>query len=291
MTLSIEYHGDAKTFLRAVGPKLEAKEERYGLLLGLTRRIARENADADGYVFASVHRDDAWVGAVLRTPGHKVLLSDLPHDLIAPLAASILERLESAPGVQGEIERAKSFANAWQRQRPVTPREGRAQRIYVCHEIVPPQMAPGTWRPATFDDRALLLRWCRSFMVDVDSQEPASVEAYVDRVLPTGSMILWVADGTPVSTAMTSRETPRGASVSLVYTPPEHRGRGYASNVTAALTQRIFDAGKTFATLYTDLGNATSNKIYQAIGYLPLADEIEIWFDPIAGPDPTDEGV
>jgi predicted GNAT family acetyltransferase len=56
-----------------------------------------------------------------------------------------------------------------------------------------------------------------------------------------------------------------------VYTPPEARGRGYGSAVTAHLTQHI-RAGGADACLFTDLANPTSNKIYAAIGYRPVAD-------------------
>jgi hypothetical protein len=38
-------------------------------------------------------------------------------------------------------------------------------------------------------------------------------------------------------------------------TPPELRGRGYAGSVTAALVERIYAEGKSFACLYTDLRN------------------------------------
>ncbi len=280
--ISVHHHEDAASFLRHVAPFLEADEERYGLLLGLARRFAGEQAQGEEFVFATVQEADDIVGVTMRTPGHKVLLSDLPMDAIAPLAHSIAERLDAVPGVQGELTRARAFAALWSGSRSVTMREGRAQRIYVCHKVIEPQPTHGAMRPATVDDRLLLIDWCRAFMVDVASEAPTNVEAYVDRALSVGAMILWDVDGEPVSTAMTSRKTPRGASVSLVYTPPRHRGRGYASNVTAALTARMLDSGKSFTTLYTDLANKTTNKIYPAIGYRPLTDEIEIWFDPVS---------
>ena len=72
--------------------------------------------------------------------------------------------------------------------------------------------------------------------------------------------------------AGSSRGTPNGATISAVYTPPEHRGNGYASACVAALSQWLLDDGKHFCTLYTDLSNPTSNKIYQNVGYHRIAD-------------------
>jgi predicted GNAT family acetyltransferase len=57
-----------------------------------------------------------------------------------------------------------------------------------------------------------------------------------------------------------------------VYTPPELRGRGYASAVVAALTKRELDAGARCCSLFTDLANPTSNHVYTALGYEPRAD-------------------
>ena len=59
-------------------------------------------------------------------------------------------------------------------------------------------------------------------------------------------------------------------------TPPDHRGHGYASALTAFVTQAQFDVGRRFVFLFTDIANATSNKIYQAIGYEAVID-IDQW--------------
>ncbi len=57
-----------------------------------------------------------------------------------------------------------------------------------------------------------------------------------------------------------------------VYTPPEHRRRGYASACVAAVSTWARAQGVDTCVLYTDLANPTSNKIYQAIGYRPVED-------------------
>ncbi|MBA3875975.1 MAG: hypothetical protein C0498_03420 [Anaerolinea sp.] len=64
---------------------------------------------------------------------------------------------------------------------------------------------------------------------------------------------------------------PTGPSIS-VYTPPRHRGRGFASNLVAEVSQAQLDAGRRFVVLFTDLANPTSNAIYQEIGYQPVID-------------------
>jgi hypothetical protein len=70
--------------------------------------------------------------------------------------------------------------------------------------------------------------------------------------------------------------TPKGARVGYVYTPPESRGRGYASACVAALSQGLLDGGVEFCVLYTDLSNPTSNAIYTRLGYYPIDDVRDI---------------
>ncbi|MCA9556723.1 MAG: GNAT family N-acetyltransferase, partial [Myxococcales bacterium] len=92
--------------------------------------------------------------------------------------------------------------------------------------------------------------------------------------------VLWVwEDGEAVSMAAAVSPTPHGVRVNFVYTPPERRGRGYASACVAALSQAQLDAGRQFCFLYTDLANPTSNAIYQRIGYRPVTDALQLGFE------------
>ena len=74
--------------------------------------------------------------------------------------------------------------------------------------------------------------------------------------------------------------TPRGVRIGMVYTPPEHRRRGYATALVGALSQRCLADGRSFCCLFTDLANPVSNAIYPKVGYRPVADVEEIDFAP-----------
>ena len=66
--------------------------------------------------------------------------------------------------------------------------------------------------------------------------------------------------------------------ISVVYTPSDQRGHGYASANVAAVTRDAFDTGATACMLYTDSTNATSNKVYEAVGYRYVGDAAELRF-------------
>jgi GNAT superfamily N-acetyltransferase len=55
---------------------------------------------------------------------------------------------------------------------------------------------------------------------------------------------LWVDEGRPVSLAGAGGLTPNGIRIGPVYTPPELRGRGYASNLVAGVSQLQLYAGR-----------------------------------------------
>jgi predicted GNAT family acetyltransferase len=103
-------------------------------------------------------------------------------------------------------------------------------------------------------------------------------------MIEEGRLFFWDDSG-PVSMAGLTRPTPHGISVSFVYTPPELRGRGYASAVVGRLSQRCLEEGRDFCTLYTDLSNPTSNSIYQRIGYRALADVTDLHFTDVKKDD------
>jgi predicted GNAT family acetyltransferase len=63
--------------------------------------------------------------------------------------------------------------------------------------------------------------------------------------------------------------------VGPVYTPPEHRGRGYASAAVAEVSRQILAAGDR-ACLFTDQANPTSNRIYESLGYRPVGDMVNL---------------
>jgi uncharacterized protein len=77
-----------------------------------------------------------------------------------------------------------------------------------------------------------------------------------------------------------ARPTAKTISINAVYTPPEHRRRGYATALVAAVSEEGLRRGKAACVLYMDISNPTSNSIYQKIGYRPVSDARNYRFRP-----------
>jgi uncharacterized protein len=127
------------------------------------------------------------------------------------------------------------------------------------------------------------VRWWREFAAEA-LEELDDDEERIGRVIDSRlagddqGIALWEDGGEPVSLVAWGSPTPTGIRIGPVYTPPEHRGRGYASALTAHVSSEQLAAGRSFCFLYTDLANPTSNKIYVAIGYRRVCDSVQYTF-------------
>ena len=132
------------------------------------------------------------------------------------------------------------------------------------------------------DDRGLLVSWLAAFAAEALNETDAlRVQRNVDEWQRGARRYwLWTASSRPVSMAGAGGETPNGIRIGPVYTPPGDRGQGYATNLTAFVSQTVLDEGRRFCFLYTDLANPTANRIYQAIGYEPVGDAMMVAFEP-----------
>jgi predicted GNAT family acetyltransferase len=151
-------------------------------------------------------------------------------------------------------------------------------RLHRFDALRRPDPAPaGRAAVATRADRPLLVDWYEAFGRDVG--EPAGgVAAQVDDRLTYGGLRLWRVDGAPVSLGGVTRQVAGVTRVAPVYTPPEHRGRGYAAAVAAAVTRAALDAGAGDVVLYTDLANPTTIRLYARLGFVPVEDRLVLRF-------------
>jgi predicted GNAT family acetyltransferase len=176
---------------------------------------------------------------------------------------------------------APSFAAAWERYTGQPARVARRSRLYRLARLLPPDPAPpGRARVATAADSGLLLDWLDAFGREADDHGGHDQQRTVADRLSYGGLTLWETAGGPVSLAGATRAVAGQARIGPVYTPPDRRGRGFGGAVTAAVSQAAKDAGVAEVLLYTDLANATSNALYQRLGYEPVSDSVQLLFLP-----------
>jgi hypothetical protein len=297
-TLRLARLARADDLLALAGDFLAAREAEHNLLLGILGglRSPAPGAVGEAPYLAAVVRGDTVVAVAVRTPPWNLVLSEIDDRAALPLIARdvAIDLAERGPdatirGVLGPTVQAEAFARSWVRRSGQRPRLARTERIFRLDRVRPPRPAAGTWRLATSADRSLLVAWLHAFDDEaLEGDEPADMAVIADRMLAGGgrAAYLWVDHG-PVSLTAVGGRTPHGARVGPVYTPPERRGRGYASSLVAAVSQAQLDAGRRSLYLFTDLANPTSNHIYQAIGYEPVRDVADWRFEPLSPSPPA----
>jgi predicted GNAT family acetyltransferase len=276
---------DPAEFLAEAEPLLLADEARHNLILGLAGNV-RDGA-YDDFRLWLVRDGGEVVAAALRTPPYNLILArPRSPEALAALTETVAE--EELPGVVGSEPEVHEFAELWSRRSGIAARTNMRQGVYALERVEPLPAVPGSARVATPDDRELALRWWIAFGEEVlheggPGRERA--EQTLDYRLSSqkAGILLWEDGGEPVSLAGWGGATPNGIRVGPVYTPPALRGHGYATALTAELSQRLLDGrlfagGRRFCFLYTDLANPTSNAIYERIGYRRTAESAEIVF-------------
>jgi hypothetical protein len=276
-------YSHAEAFLERMAGYFEQTEALNGLMFGLCLQLKHDLFRyGEQPLFATVEEDGAIHLGVLMTPPYKLQLctpTGYAAHSIETLAHGLMANKWDVPAVVAEEHLAESFAHVWATYQKCRYHEGQHLRIHELKQVQPIASAHGEFGQAEPEDIETAVAWARAFHHDCfGTNAPERSIHLTEQRVRNGEVFFW-RDPLPVSMAARNRPTPNGESVGLVYTPPEHRGKGYATSVVAALSQRLLDEGKRFCGLYTDLANPTSNSIYRKIGYVPVADVIDIHFD------------
>lgn len=278
--LQLERFARVEEFIAAAEPTLLNAEAANCLPLGLLAALL------DGRITEAYLSVVSGAGAPLlvgmHTPPYRLILAPAAaasaaatnEAALLALFQPLLDDLPpTLPGVLGPVEHTAAFTAAYCARHGLTGSLVTSEQIYQCEQVTPPTGVPGAMRRASVADSELLIEWYAAFQREAGLNQPHDAAGAVARDLadPHGGVWLWFDEGSPVSLAGSRGPTRHGIRVGPVFTPPELRGRGYASALVAALTQQLLDAGRRYVFLFTDLANPAANALYQRLGYRPVA--------------------
>jgi predicted GNAT family acetyltransferase len=280
--MRIASYTNAESFLRDTRAALESNEAANSLMLGICERLARHPERIKvAPCLKTVADETGLILAAMMTPPHKLVIyghQGNQDDGTRLLVTDLLSEGWQVPGVLGPSVAAKRLAEGWAAATGQGYTVEGQQRVYEVREVTSPVPERGRLRPATEADAELVTRWWCAFHVDIfgEADREQGHQSVTFRI-EKGDIHLW-EDGQPVSVAMRTRPTRRGISIALVYTPPQLRGKGYATACVGELSRLLLDTGWEFCALFADLANAPANRLYRRIGYKPVCGYDEYGF-------------
>ncbi|WP_341926149.1 GNAT family N-acetyltransferase [Nocardioides psychrotolerans] len=287
----VEFFDDPGSFLDAAGSHLQQDPVLTTVVSSVSHQLLA--ADRRGETrgehprwWAVVREGDDVGGVAMRTapfaPYWLYVLS-MPETAARALARAVLDRGETVTAVNGALVASGHVADEISRATGGGVKIHEHMRLWEVTEVVAPELPAGLLRQARSEDVDLAVTWWNGFAVEAAEQagseplqEGESMEAdEMARRIDEGLIWVWEDQGHVVHLTAHNPPSFGVARVGPVYTPREARGRGYASAAVAAVSRRLLDEGVR-ACLFTDQANPTSNKIYEAIGYRPVEDMVNL---------------
>lgn len=240
------------------------------LPIGLLRQAKANQITSECFYCLGKEAND--IKLIMMVQGlHLILVTE--DDSCLEEAATFMDLQSIAyPGIIGSRPFVDIFVEALNRKSNHSFKLRMAQRIYRLDQVNPIHYSQGDMRLATLDDLDTITDWSIEFSkgegMDYD-RESTQLKRKLD--IENKRLFLWCVEGQPVTMTNISKSSGDGVIVSIVYTPKEHRKKGYATSLVARVSAHALSHYK-YCALYTDLGNPVSNSIYMKIGYKAVTD-------------------
>jgi predicted GNAT family acetyltransferase len=282
--MEVVFPKDAHSFLQMSQKALEEDEINGNLIFGLSNTLLKnENTyGKEAPLYSIVYKNNEISLIGLMTPPRNLLLyenKNLDSGIMEYFVENLYSRNIHIPGVIGEKNIAKLFMEKWTKIKNSNFKINMNLRVFKLTKVEEYIKPVGLFRKAEERDIECIIEFITNFSSETKEPNSSSrIKEMAENGIVNNEIYVW-DNKNIVSMAKKQRPTKHGMAVGGVYTPLEHRYKGYATALVAELSQNILNSGKLFCTLYTDLSNPTSNSRYQKIGYKPIYDHISYEFN------------
>jgi GNAT superfamily N-acetyltransferase len=292
------FYDDPSEFLAVAGEHLALEPVVGTVVTTVAERVVRERAAGIPWPegvpcwFVAVVDEGKVVGTAMRTAtfgAYPLFVLPMPDQAANELARIVVERGEQVSSANGALPAVQRFLDRVASRSGGTAEVAIHTRLFELTDLVEARPVEGRLRPARADEETLVSDWYAAFMADADEQggRPRGSSAHeaptadmIRRSMDEGRILIWEdGSGRPVSVVGASQPAYGVSRLGPVYTPPAHRGHGYASAAVAEVSRAILAAGAR-PCLFTDQANPTSNKIYQQLGYRAVVDMAQMVIRP-----------
>ena len=229
----------------------------------------------DRELWLAVRDGDGVVGCAIRTAPWPVALSPMPAEAATAIGQYVATHEPDVNIVTGPDDATEAAVAAMGREGELRMRD----IARVLDTLADAPMVGGAFRTTTVEDVPLLTAWFVEFAEEAGLPSSSDADA-VKIAVEERRVFLWEdAQGNPVAMGghATTVATPGGTvgRIGPIYTPLDHRRKGYGSAITHAIAARLLDECDTIM-LFADAANRDSNSIYEQLGFAAVAEIVEL---------------
>lgn len=278
--MKIRTHINAQEFLLANEGYLLKKEAVNSLLLGLTYTSSK--IEKDNSLFLDLKDHEEILFSAIRTSGRNLIISGIEQkfeEVIPQLINYIKDHQLRFPGINGPADLVLPFATAIKEEMNWNYQIEFEQWVYKITASDLDTNNDINLMQADLSHKNLVAHWLHEFYKEVLYQITESEALEIAQIKIKAKEVYILKDGTFKSMSCIARPTREGITINYVYTPPENRGKGYAIKTVQALCQKMLNHDYKFCTLFSDIHNPVSNKMYKKIGFKPIKAFISVKFN------------
>lgn len=258
-------------------------DEVYYQLMITNANALKDQPDDQAFFGLVRDLDNIVVIFIYRPPYNLVVhpLKPISDEDMMIFANAVYQKDSNIPGINAPDWFARSFLDSFKML------SGRDYHLYLSMDIMeirtlnPVNLPSVTCKVADDDDLSLIDRWAYDFQKEALHEIPdISIihQKNLERIAKKQCYVILDDHHIPHAMGLLTRPMKKGIAITLVYTDPSSRGKGYGMSVAYHLTKIAFDLGYQYVTLYVDKSNPISNRVYKKVGFRVIIDQSDYRF-------------
>ncbi|KAL0136979.1 hypothetical protein V8B55DRAFT_1544319 [Mucor lusitanicus] len=278
--LTVTRYQHINAFLKETEPHLQQQEIKNTFVLITAYQLQKAKENESHYYCGAIWDSNKHnlIFALLAQDNGFSLYGDSYPEAIGLLTGNLLKTKITIQGLHGYQPVLNTLRDSIEMQSSMTFVKKFATLSYQLKEVKWPSQAKEIAQAkstslriassSTPEDIEILRQWTYNFIQDAFDDPKVitqSVDSICQDMIASKGLYLMCIDGVPVSMAWKVRPLRHGTSLAYVYTPSEHRNKGYGAACVAMTSEAILKEYE-YITLFCDMKRFGDN-LYTRLGY------------------------
>lgn len=258
-------HRDAEGFLeRFQNTRIATAGINHNLVQIATALTSPNELHIPPFFFWTLEEQGRVIGAAIYADPDGLVVSKVRPVWLRMLADDLLKKIPSPSRIIADPAVAETLVDCTSNSSGIKMAASTGWHVAQLDIVERPKIpARGCLRRASESDRDLVVSWGANY--EKEKSAFLNVAKFMSAKLTAGDLYIW-EDDDPTTIVTVSGRNEFGARISSVYTPPRHRGYGYASSAVAAVCDKLLESGCGYIVLTWRIGDP-AGRMYQRLGF------------------------